>query len=188
MRPLPLPERLLLVLPIVLIVAGLFAKAATPPPVPALGTFPSIQATSLDGHRMNLPVEFAGQMNLVIISFAREQQRQVDSWIPAARNIESAHSQFHYYELPTMSRENLLYRWWFDESLRSNTTDKALRRRILTAYVNKRSFKKFLDIKNEKRAVALLVDASGQVYWRADGAYNGTDTQALLSVLVAHGD
>ena len=36
---------------------------------------------------MNLPADFAGQFNLVIISFAREQQQEVDSWIPAARKI-----------------------------------------------------------------------------------------------------
>jgi hypothetical protein len=188
MRPLPLPERLLFVLPIVLIVVGLFAKTVATPPVPALGQFPWIQATSLDGLRMDLPAEFSGQLNLVIISFAREQHHEVDSWIPAASNIESAHSQFRYYELPTMSRENFLSRWWFDEALRSNTTDKALRARILTAYVNKNSFKKSLDIKNEKQVVAVLVDLKGHVYWRANGAYKSADAQALLSVLAAHGE
>lgn len=188
MRPLPLPERLLFVLPIVLIVVGLFAKTVATPPNPALGQFPSIQATSLDGLRMDLPAEFSGQLNLVIISFAREQHHEVDSWIPAASNIESAHSQFRYYELPTMSRENFLSRWWFDEALRSNTTDKALRARILTAYVNKNSFKKSLDIKNEKQVVAVLVDLKGHVYWRANGAYKSADAQALLSVLAAHGE
>jgi hypothetical protein len=188
MRPFLLPERLLRMLPILWIVAGLFANAATTQPIPALGQFPSIQVTSLDGVRMNLPVEFSGQLNLVIISFAREQQHQVDSWLPAARDIESTHSQFHYYEMPTMARENFLYRWWFNESLRSNTADKLLRRRILTAYINKRSFRKSLNIKNEKRVVALLVDPKGQVFWRADGAYSGADTQALLSVLTAHGE
>ncbi|MFZ1942214.1 MAG: hypothetical protein WBG23_15585 [Acidobacteriaceae bacterium] len=137
---------------------------------------------------MNLPADFAGQLNLVIISFAREQQQEVDSWVPAARKIESAHSQFRFYELPTMSRENLLYRWWFDEALRSNTTDKDLRSRILTAYVNKRTFKKSLDIENEKRVVAILVDPKGHVYWRADGSYNDAGTAALLSALAAHGD
>ena len=188
MRPPILPARLALVLPIVWILAGLLVQSAITPSAPALGQFPSIQTASLDGLHMDLPTEFSGQMNLVIISFAREQQQQVDSWIPAARNIEAAHSQFRYYELPTMSRENFLYRWWSNESLRSNTTDKALRRRILTAYVNKHSFRKSLDIKNEKQAVALLVDKTGQVYWRADGAYNSADTQALLSVLAAHGE
>jgi hypothetical protein len=87
-----------------------------------------------------------------------------------------------------MSRENLLYRWWFDEALRSNTTDKELRSRILTAYVSKQTFKKSLDIESEKRVVAVLVDPQGRVYWRADGPYKDADTPALLSLLAAHGD
>lgn len=187
MRPRILPKRLAHVVPLVWILVGLLAQGARTPPVPAVGQFPPIQVTSLDGTHMRLPADLSSQMNLVIISFAREQQQEVDSWIPAARKIESTHSEFHFYELPTMSRENFLYRWWFDESLRSNTTDKALRSRILTVYVNKRSFKKSLDIKNEKRVVAILVDPKGQVYWRADGAYQDADTPALLSVLAAHG-
>ncbi|HTU49679.1 MAG TPA: hypothetical protein VMF56_03740 [Acidobacteriaceae bacterium] len=188
MRPPILPERLVLVLPIVWILIGLFAQSVSSQPAPALGEFATIQATSLNGVRMNLPADFAGQLNLVIITFAREQQQEVDSWIPAARQVESSHSQFRYYELPTMSRENLLYRWWFDEALRSNTTDKQLRSRILTAYVNKRMFKKSLDIENEKQVVAILVDPKGHVYWRANGPYKPADTPALLSVLAAHGD
>ena len=170
MRPRTLPERLALVVPILWILVGLLAQSATTPPAPALGQFPPIQATSLDGTHLDLPANFSGQLNLVIISFAREQQQEVDSWIPAARKIEATHSQFRYYELPTMSRENLLYRWWFDEALRSNTTDKDLRGRILTAYVNKHTFKKSLDIDGEKRVVAMVVDPKGHVYWRADGA------------------
>jgi hypothetical protein len=187
MRPRTLPERLVLVLPIVWILAGLFLQSATSPPAVLRGEFPPIQTTSLDGAHMTLPENFAGQLNLVMISFAREQQQAVDTWIPAARKIESAHSQFRFYELPTMSHENLLYRWWFDASLRSNTTDKDLRSRILTAYVNKRTFKNSLDIKSEKRVVAILVDQKGTVYWRADGQYADPDLPALLSVLAAHG-
>jgi hypothetical protein len=188
MRPRPLPKRLVFVLPLVWILVGLFAQGATTPPAVALGQFPATQATSLDGAHMNLPANFPGQLNLVILSFAREQQSEVDSWIPAARKIESTHSQFRFYELPTMSRENLLYRWWFDDALRSNTTDKDLRSRILTAYVNKHDFKKSLKIENEKRVVAILVDQKGQVYWRADGSYADADMPAMLSILAAHGN
>jgi hypothetical protein len=188
MRPRTLPERLVFVLPLMWILVGLLAQGATTPPAPALGQFSPIQATSLDGTHMDLPANFSGQFNLVIISFAREQQQEVDSWIAAARKIETSHVQFRYYELPTMSRENLLYRWWFDEALRSNTTDKDLRTRILTAYVNKHTFKKSLDIENEKRVVAILVDPKGHIYWRADGPYKDADMAALLSVLASHGN
>jgi hypothetical protein len=187
MRPCILPERLALVVPILWILVGLLAQSATTPPAPALGQFSPVQATSLDGAHMDLPANFPGQLNLVLISFAREQQQEVDSWISAARKIEASHSQFRYYELPTMSRENLLYRWWFDEALRSNTTDKDLRSRILTVYVNKHTFKKSLDIDSEKRVVAILVDPKGHVYWRADGPYNDADMAAILSLLAAHG-
>lgn len=188
MRPRPVHVRLVVVLPLVWILATLLVQAATAPPTATIGQFPSIPATTLDGVHMNLPENLQGQLNLVIVSFAREQQKEVDSWIPAARKIESTHSQFRFYELPTMSRENLLYRWWFDESLRSNTTEKDLRSRILTAYVNKRAFRKSLDIKNEKQVVTLLVDRQGHVYWRADGSYRDVDLAALLSVLSAHGN
>ncbi len=186
MRPRPLPERSVVVLPIVWVLACVLGYGASSQAAPALGTFSAIQATSLDRTHLHLPANFSGELNLVIISFAREQQQEVDSWIPAARKIESTHSQFRYYELPTMSRENLLYRWWFDEALRSNTTDKDLRSRILTAYVNKHNFKKSLDIKNEKRVIAILVDPKGRVYWRADGPYTDAHMSALLSVLAAH--
>lgn len=188
MRPRTLPERLALVQPLLWILIGMLAHGAIAPPAQAPGQFPPIQATSLDSTRMNLPANFAGQLNLVIISFAREQQQEVNSWIDAVRKIESSHGEFRYYELPTMSRENLLYRWWFDEALRSNTTDKDLRSRILTAYVNKHTFKKSLYIKNEKRVVAILVDPKGHVYWRADGPYKDADMAAILSVLAAHGN
>lgn len=181
------PERLAVVVPIVWLFVGLLAQGATIAPALALGQFPAVRATSLDGTRMNLPSDFSGQFNLVIISFAREQQQQLDGWISAARKIEASHSEFHFYELPTMSRQNLLYRWWFDEALRSETADRDLRRRILTLYVNKRTFKKSLGIDSEKRVVAILVDSKGHVYWRADGAYRDGDMAAILSLLAAHG-
>lgn len=187
MRLSALPVRPALVLPILCFLVGMFVQGVTATPAQPLGEFPAIQATSLDGARLNLPANFSGQLNLVVISFAREQQKEVDSWIPAARKIESAHNKFRYYELPTMSRENLLYRWWFDEALRSNTTDKDLRSRILTAYVSKHAFKESLHIANEKRAVAILVDQKGRVYWRADGSYTDQDMPALLSLLAANG-
>jgi len=135
------------------------------------GQFPAIQVASLDGTQFHLPQNFGGQLNLVIVSFAREQQQTVDSWIPAARQLEALNSEFRYYELPTMSRQNIFYRWWFDAALRSNTTDKQLRARILMAYVNMHTFRESLHVPNEKNVIVLLIDQSGRVFWRTQGAY-----------------
>lgn len=169
------------------LLAGSFAQGSTPAAATALGQFPAIEATDLDHARLNLPQDFAGQLNLVIVSFAREQQQDVDTWIPAARQIQSGHSKFRFYEPLIMSRENFLYRWWFNAALRSNTTDKDLRDRILTAYVSKTAFKRSLHIANEKNVVALLVDQKGRVYWRADGPCTDEGTRQLLSAIQANG-
>lgn len=162
--------------------ASLLRCATTAPTIPA-AQFPAIQATNLNNKRLHFPEDFSGQLNLVVISFAREQQHDVDTWIPMAREIQSKHSKFNYYELPTMSRENLLYRWWFDAALRNNTNDRDLHNQILTAYVNKRKFLTALHIADEKQAVAVLVDRAGKIYWRADGAFTEQDKLSLLSVL-----
>lgn len=165
------------------LLSGYSLQSATTTPLPGLGQFPAVQAASLDDTRFNLPQNFGGQVNLVVISFAREQQQTVDSWLPAARQIEATHNQFRYYELPTMSRQDILYRWWFDAALRSNTTDKDLRSRILTAYVNKHKFRRSLHIPNDKKVVEVLIDQSGRVLWRTDGPYTEQKKQALMSAL-----
>lgn len=152
-----------------------------------LGQFPPVQATSLEKTKLRLPQELSAPMNLVIISFAREQQQQVDTWAAAARQVQPAHVHFNYYELMTMSSENLLYRWWFDAALRSNTANKDMRNRILTAYVSKHKFRMSLRIQDEKQVVAMLVDRSGKVYWRTDGPCTGENKSALLSALAGNG-
>ncbi len=187
MRPKNIFERLWFGLLIVCFLPVLLMRGSTTTPPTALGEFPAIQATSLDKAKLHLPQDFAGQFNLVVISFAREQQQEVDTWIPVARQIQTSHSTFSYYELSAMAKENLLYRWWFDAALRSDTTDKDLRSRILTVYVSKLKFQKSLHIADEKRVVALLVDRTGKVYWRADGACTDQMKTTLLSTLTANG-
>ncbi len=179
-------ERVVLVLLILCILPAVFLRGATTD-ARNLGQFPAIQATSLDNAKLHLPKDFSGQLNLVVICFAREQQQEVDTWISAARQLHAAHRNFSYYELPTTSREDLLYRWWFDAALRTDTADKDMRSRILTAYVSKHNFHKTLDINNEKRVVAVLVDQSGKVYWRAEGSCTEEAKLALQSTLAANG-
>ncbi|HET9087206.1 MAG TPA: hypothetical protein VFN53_06775 [Acidobacteriaceae bacterium] len=152
-------------------------------PAPDLGLFPAMQAANLNDTHFTLPQNFGGQLNLIVISFAREQQHTVDSWLPAARQLEATHPAFRYYELPTMSRENLFYRWWFNAALRSNTTDKDLRSRILPAYVNKHKFLRSLHVRNDKKVIVILVDQSGRVYWKSDGPYTEQKGQALLAAM-----
>ena len=147
--------------------------------------FPVVDATSLNKDHLVLPENFGGEQNLVMISFAREQQLQVDTWLPAARKMEQQHPETRYYELPTTAKENLFYRWWFNSALRSNNTDPALEGRILTLYLSKGSFLRALHIPNEKQIAVLLVDRSGKVLWQTEGPMTPEKNQQLLSALTA---
>lgn len=164
-----------------------FSPAASVARAPALGRFPAIQAMNLNRAKLRLPQDFSGQFDFVLVSFAREQQQEVDSWIPAARLAQSTHKNFGYYELSAMPPENILSRWWFDAALRSDTADSDLRPRILTAFLNRHKFRASLRIANEKQVVALLVDRAGKVYWRADGPSTAENRLALFSALAAAG-
>ena len=178
-----MPLRLLFFLLMACMLPGLSVQSATPAPTAELGQFPDIQAASLNDTEFHLPENLGGRMDLVLISFAREQQETVDTWLPEARKMEATHAKFRYYQLPTMARENIFYRWWFNAALRSNTTDKELRDRTLTAYVNKHKFLRSLHIANDKNVVAVLIDQSGRVYWRAEGPYTEQQGQALTAAL-----
>ncbi len=147
--------------------------------------FPTVDATSLNKDHLVLPANFGGELNLVMISFAREQQQQVDTWLPAARQLEQQHPDVQYYELPTTERENLLYRWWFNSALRSNNTDPALDGRILTLYLSKGAFLRALHIPNEKKIAVLLVDRAGNVLWQTEGAFTAKKNQQLQAALAA---
>lgn len=182
-----IPTRGFLALVILLFQPVFLVRSATAALTPDAGRFPSVQATNLDKQKMRLPQGFSGQMNLVVISFAREQQQDVDTWIPAARQIEADHKTFSYYELSAMSEENILARWWFDSALRSDTTDGRLRSRILTVYVSQHKFLKSLQIRNEKQVVAILVDQAGKVYWRAEGRCTDQKKLAMVSAITAAG-
>lgn len=165
---------------------GVFSLVTTHAAATDMGHFPAVTATSLNKTRFALPSGFGGKINLVMISFAREQQQQVDSWLPTARQLEQQHADLRYYELPTTARENLLYRWWFNSALRSNNTDPALDGRILTLYVSKGAFRQSLHIPNEKKIAVLLVDRSGNVLWQTEGTFTADKGLALTTALAAN--
>ena len=75
--------------------------------------FPSVKASNLEKRDFNLPADFEGERNLLLVAFEREQQKDVDTWLREMKRFEEIDPGFHYYELPTIQRPNafmLVYR------------------------------------------------------------------------------
>jgi hypothetical protein len=143
--------------------------------------FPNVKATSLANKAYQLPRDLDGELNLVIVAFKQWQQNWVDTWIPALQGLAYQHQNLRVYEMPTMSRFNGIYRFMIDNGMRAGIPDKAVRAATLCAYIDIPPFAQALQLPSYDSIYLFLLDRSGEILWRGEGAYN----QAQLDELAA---
>jgi hypothetical protein len=149
-------------------------------------TFPTVSGYNLNKDKVLFPSGMQGQMDLLLVSFAPEQQKEIDSWLPAAQALQHTNFQFRWYELPLASKENFIFRWWETSSLRSDQTDPESWPWIVPLFVDRHKFQQDLAIPNEKQAVALLVNRQGQILWRASGPMTPDKRASLMAAAASH--
>jgi len=145
--------------------------------------FPPVKASNLDKREFSLPTDFEGDRNLVLIAFEREQQKDVDSWLNEMNRFENLDPAFRYYELPTIERPNAFMRWFIDSGMRRGIPDQKARERTITLYLDKKTFCEALLIADQKKIYAFLVDRSGKVMWKAEGAFDAAKGESLKNAL-----
>lgn len=146
-------------------------------------TFPDVVGIDLEGQARALPATLEGQHNLVAIAFERDQQRLVDTWIVEADRLVERYGSLRFYEIPTISESNALFRLWVNNGMRSGIADPAARQRTVTLYVDRDQFTRALDIPDVSDIHVLLLDDAGRVLWRAAGAADHEKLAALSRVL-----
>ncbi len=148
-----------------------------------MGRFPQLQAYNLEKRLLNLPGDFEGSRNLLLVAFQREQQAQVDTWLREMKRFEEFDPGFRYYELPTIQSPNRLLRWIIDTGMRRGIPDPKARARTITLYIDKAPFLKALGIADEKRIYCFLVDRTGRVLWRTEGVFEESKGLSLRDAL-----
>lgn len=137
-----------------------------------LGRFPSVEGSNLEGERFTLPSDFKGELNVVLVAFKREQQIDVDSWMPFLKSVGERRRDLRIYELPTLGRRYRLMRPFIDGGMRRGIPDAAVRAATITLYIDKAPFRESLRLRDEEHISVLLVDRKGRVFWRAEGRYD----------------
>ena len=140
--------------------------------VDSVRQFPRVEGSNLEGKRFALPSDFEAEYNVVIVAFRREQQADVDSWLPFLRQQNVAARGVRVYELPTLSRSYRWMRGFIDGGMARGIPEKATREVTITLYIDKTPFKQALAISTEDRIVTLIVARDGRVLWRADGRFS----------------
>jgi len=165
-----------------LLSSSLTSLEAAQPQKPAI--FPTVSGYSLNKDKVDFPSGMQGQTDLLLISFAPEQQKDIDSWLPAAQALQHSNFQFRWYELPVSSKENFIFRWWETSSIRSDQTDPETWPWIVPLFVDRHQFQQNLAIPNEKQIVALLVNRQGQILWRASGPMTPDKRASLMAAAI----
>lgn len=147
--------------------------------------FPRLQARSLNGRTLTLPAGFAGLYNLVIIGFRRWHQPLVDTWFAALEPLLAAYPNVRAYELPMIGSGYSLARPFIDGGMAVAIPDAAVRERTLTVYTDVDRVRAALQITDPETITVLLVELSGRILWRSEGAYDPQQGAGLAQALAA---
>ena len=145
--------------------------------------FPEVTGLNLEGRKYNLPKDFEGELNMVALAFFGNHQALVNTWTPLASRLTREYSKLHFYEIPTLTKENGIFRSFIDGGMRSGIPDKAAREATITLYLDRAAFLKIAGLPNDRTIYVLLVDRRGTIYWRGDGMFTPELGAALENVI-----
>ena len=147
-------------------------------------TFPTVRGSNLLRQQLTLPKDFQGKLNLVFIAFEQWHQMEVDSWIPLAIELEQQVSGLYYYELPTIQSRSSFSKWFINEGMRAGIPNPKIRERTITLYLDKKNFRKALELTDERHIYILVVDPQGNVLFRLQGPYSQEGETSLRQTLL----
>lgn len=145
--------------------------------------FPVVKSDNLEGRTFTLPKDFGGERNVIFVAFQREQQKDVDTWVPFVTKQIAAHPGTEYYELPTIKKMISPMKWMINKGMSGGIPDKAAREHTITLYIDKEPFKKELGITDERVIQVMIVDRAGAVLWRTAGLFSDEKGAALAAAL-----
>jgi hypothetical protein len=145
--------------------------------------FPVVSGYNLVRKEIELPRDFGGDLNLVIVPFQQYQQTIVNTWIPFAQQTEKTFPRFMYFELPTIYNMPAFARGFINEGMRAGIPDQTARERTITLYLDKEPFKSALGIESEDDIHLFLVDKEGEILWHSTGEFSESKAEELVKVL-----
>ena len=150
--------------------------------MPSSAPFPRVDARDLEGRDVSLPDAFAGDRNVVIVAFRRNQQALVDSWVPWLEDRAAADPGLRFYELPTIGRVWAPVRNMIDGGMAAAIREPVVLRRTLTIYGDVGRLTGPLGIDDRSTVTLLALDGVGTVQWAGTG---GFDVGTALAVEAA---
>jgi hypothetical protein len=141
--------------------------------------FPEVSGNNLNFKTYYLPKDLNGELNILILAFKRSQQSLVDEWISFLDELVVNFPAVRYYEIPTIGKSYNFIKSIIDGGMRAGIPNDNARERTITIYIDKRSFKEALQIKDENTIYLFLVKKGGDIIWCTDGRFHKKKAEEL---------
>ncbi len=146
---------------------------------PAAPTFPTTKGQNLNERTFDIPAGLDAPLNILLVAFYQNQQKDVDTWVQTAKDLSTDHANIEYYELPVLSSSWSVMRGWIDGGMRRGIPDLSARERTITIYTDTDAFRSLAGIDDPSRIWVGLVDRQGRVYWSARGPATAQSLESL---------
>lgn len=153
----------------------------------AADRFPKVTGISLLGDEVTLPKGFEGELNLVSMGFVQAHQDDINVWIEALPRLEADLPGLRFYEVPVIYEAGPLFRWWLNNGMRIGVVEEEARRRTITIYTDRDSFTDALKLPDIERIHTVLLNAEGDVLWRAAGPPDDASLSEFLQIAAESG-
>jgi hypothetical protein len=145
--------------------------------------FPEVSGSNLLRQKITLPRDLQGELNILLLAFYQWHQNLIDTWIPAASQLEGSYSGVRFYEIPIIQKMNVLYQTFINEGMRAGIPNQATRQKTITLYLNKKEFLRALNIPDDQTIWVLVIDQAGNVLWRSQDVFTPEKGEALRNAI-----
>lgn len=120
--------------------------------------FPTVKAESLAKTKVVWPADFPAARNVLLVSFGRDMQAEVDAWDAALKPLRS--DAVEIFNTPLIPNPGAIVRGFITGGMRSIYKDDAARRRVVPLFVDEKTV--FPQLGVTERATPLLIVYTGE--------------------------
>lgn len=130
---------------------------------------PPVHSTSLTGEKVDLPGGLKGKVGVLVLGFSHDSRDNVASWGKRLHDGYNSSTTVLYYEMPMLESVPGMLRGFVTKKIAESVPD-AGKSRFLPIVDHEKDWKKLTGYKSGDDAYIVVVDSTGTVRWKLQGA------------------
>jgi hypothetical protein len=146
---------------------------------------PTVTGANLKNEALTFPAALAGEYNLVVMPFDRDQQVRAIDYVPLFQRLAQENEGVAYASMAALTDLAAPIRLLVTGGMNAAVTDDALRAVTIILYLEDQpGFIAALGVPDTEQIQVFIFNRAGQVLWRGAGDYSATMAQAVEAALM----